>query len=90
MNTKYIDFIDHTFNFPQEEFSLEGENLKFHNIDLMELIQEYGAPLKFTYLPKISQNIRRAKLGLRMQSVTTTIKANINTATAQRALTSNM
>ena len=61
MNTKYTDLIHQTFDFPQEEFSLEGENLKFHNIDLMELIQEYGAPLKFTYLPKISQNIRRAK-----------------------------
>ena len=27
----------------------------------MELVKEYGAPLKFTYLPKISENIRKAK-----------------------------
>ncbi|MDX1426401.1 MAG: arginine decarboxylase, partial [Salegentibacter mishustinae] len=61
MNTKYSDLIDQTYYFPQEEFTLEGTELKFHDIDLMELIKEYGAPLKFTYLPKISQNIHRAK-----------------------------
>jgi arginine decarboxylase len=27
----------------------------------MELVQKYGAPLKFTYLPQISNNINRAK-----------------------------
>jgi len=27
----------------------------------MELVEEYGAPLKFTYLPQISNNIQRAK-----------------------------
>ena len=61
MNTKYSDLIDQTYYFPQEEFTLEGTELKFHDIDLMDLVKEYGAPLKFTYLPKISQNIGRAK-----------------------------
>ncbi len=61
MNTKYIDLIDQTFYFPQEEFRLENNHLSFHGIDLMELIEKYGAPLKFSYLPKISENIKRAK-----------------------------
>ncbi len=61
MNTKYSDLIDQTYYFPQEEFTLEGSELRFHDIDLMELVKKYGAPLKFTYLPKISENIRRAK-----------------------------
>ena len=61
MNTKYIDLIDQTFYFPQEEFKLENNHLQFHGIDLMELIEKYGAPLKFSYLPKISENINRAK-----------------------------
>lgn len=61
MNTKYIDLIDQTYEFPQEEFILDGDNLRFHGIDLMGLVQKYGAPLKFTYLPKISENINRAK-----------------------------
>jgi len=61
MKTKYIDLIDQTYEFPQEEFKLRESNLLFHGIDLMELVQKYGAPLKFTYLPKISHDIQRAK-----------------------------
>lgn len=61
MNTKYIDLISQTFDFPQPEFKLESKTLQFHDIDLMDLVEEYGAPLKFTYLPQISNNIQRAK-----------------------------
>jgi arginine decarboxylase len=61
MNTKYIDLISQTYDFPQDEFQLKDNQLEFHNIDLMGLVGKYGAPLKFTYLPKISENITRAK-----------------------------
>lgn len=62
MKTQYIDLIQQTFDFPQEEFELTDNNtLLFHGLDLMELIEQYGTPLKFTYLPIISRNIRRAK-----------------------------
>ncbi|MFV0529836.1 MAG: arginine decarboxylase [Flavobacteriales bacterium] len=61
MNTKYIDLIDQTFDFPQEEFHLKNNHLYFHNIDLAALIKEYGSPLKFNYLPKISENIIRSR-----------------------------
>lgn len=61
MNTKYIDLIHQTYDFPQEEFDLDGDRLQFHGIDLMGLIQQYGTPLKFSYLPRISSNIQRAK-----------------------------
>ncbi len=61
MNTKYIDLIDQTFDFPQEEFTLDNNNLQFHGIPLNELVKKYGSPLKFTYLPKISENIMRAR-----------------------------
>src|SRR5690606_31600303 len=62
MNTKYFDLINQTFYFPQEEFTLDKDNnLHFHSIDLMKLVEQYGTPLKFTYLPAISNNINRAK-----------------------------
>ncbi|WP_282135320.1 arginine decarboxylase [Seonamhaeicola maritimus] len=61
MNTKYVDLINQTFDFPQPEFSLEGDQLLFHGIDLNKLVKVYGAPLKFTYLPQISNNIHRVK-----------------------------
>ena len=61
MNIKYIDLIDQTYYFPQEEFTLENDTLHFHNIPLLSLVEQYGSPLKFTYLPKITSNINRAK-----------------------------
>ncbi|MBT8317494.1 MAG: arginine decarboxylase [Lutibacter sp.] len=62
MNTKYIDLINQTFDFPQEEFKVDAKkNLHFHDVDTMKLVEEYGTPLKFTYLPKISENIQKAK-----------------------------
>ena len=62
MKTKYIDLIEQTFDFPQEEFQLNKKHqLEFHGIDLMELVKTYGGPFKFTYLPKVSENIQKAK-----------------------------
>lgn len=61
MNTKYKDLIEQTFDFPQAEFRRKKNNLFFHDINMMELVKQYGAPLKFTYLPKISENINNAK-----------------------------
>ena len=61
MRNKYIDLIDQNFDFPQEEFKVIDHELYFHNIPLMEIIKQYGTPLKISYLPKISENIQRAK-----------------------------
>lgn len=61
MKNKYSDLIDQTFEFPQDEFRTEDNELYFHNIPLMEIIKQYGTPLKITYLPKISSQIQRAK-----------------------------
>jgi len=57
---RYEDLIRHTFDFPQEEFRVANNELSFHDIPLMEIIEKYGTPLKLTYLPKISQNIKKA------------------------------
>jgi len=47
MRTKYIDLIDQTFDFPQNEFFLREERLFFHGIDLMRLVHEHGTLLNF-------------------------------------------
>lgn len=67
MKTSYSDLINQTFYFPQEEFTLNKDLLQFHGIDLMKLVEEYGTPLKFTYLPKISRTFANLKFGLEMQ-----------------------
>lgn len=61
MNITYRDLIDQTYYFPTEEFDLDETGLRFHGVPLMQLIEKYGSPLKFTYLPKISENIQKAK-----------------------------
>jgi arginine decarboxylase len=61
MKTKYSDLIEQTFDFPQKEFFLDEDRLFFHGIDLMHLVEKYGTPLKFTYLPQISNNIARCQ-----------------------------
>jgi len=62
LKNKYTNLIEQTFEFPSEEFNtnLKGE-LIYRDIPLMELIQKYGTPLRFSYLPKISENIQRVK-----------------------------
>lgn len=61
MKNKYSDLIEQTFEFPQDEFSVEENQLNFHEVPLMDIIKQYGTPLKISYLPKISQQIQRAK-----------------------------
>ena len=66
MKNKYVDLIEQTFDFPQEEFYVEQDELHWHDIPLMELIKQYGTPLKVTYLPKISERIFSAPSGCSM------------------------
>ena len=46
MKDKYIDLIEQTFDFPQDEFTVEDSELNFHDISLMELIKQYGTDRK--------------------------------------------
>lgn len=57
----YRDLIEQTFEFPQKEFKVRDHELLFNDVPLMDVIREYGTPLKLTYLPKISENIRYAQ-----------------------------
>lgn len=61
MKIKYSELIDQTLYFPTEEFNVIENQLTFHDIPLIEVIEKFGTPLKISYLPKISQNIQKAK-----------------------------
>ncbi len=61
MKNQYIDLIQQSYDFPQEGFEVIDNSLHFHGINLMEIIEQYGTPLKITYLPKISSQIQKAK-----------------------------
>lgn len=62
MKTKYIDLIEQSFEFPNDEFEVEEGELLYHGIPLMDLVKQYGTPLKFSYLPQITENIKRARM----------------------------
>lgn len=61
MKIKYQDLIEQTFEFPQDEFEVHDNELYFNKIPLMDIIKQYGTPVKLTYLPKISSQIQKAK-----------------------------
>ncbi len=61
MKNRYIDLIEQTFEFPQEEFNVEDNELMFNDVPLMDVIKQYGTPLKISYLPRISTQIQKAK-----------------------------
>src|SRR5438045_712442 len=61
MKTRYSDLIRQTFEFPQESFDVVDDSLYFNGIPLMDIIDQYGTPVKITYLPKISSQIQKAK-----------------------------
>lgn len=61
MNNTYRGLVDQTFHFPQEGFHVEDNYLQFNGVDIKSLIDKYGTPFKLTYLPKIGQQINKAK-----------------------------
>lgn len=61
MKNTYSDLIDQTYYFPQEGFDIKDGYLYFHGVSLQHLIGKYGTPFKLSYLPKIGDQIKKAK-----------------------------
>jgi len=61
MKIRYADLIEQTFDFPQGDFKVSDGELYWHDVPLMDIIKQYGTPVKITYLPKISSQIQKAK-----------------------------
>ncbi|NND06452.1 MAG: arginine decarboxylase [Saprospiraceae bacterium] len=61
MKNSYFDLIDQSYYFPQEGFDLKNGHLTFHGISLKYLIDKYGTPFKLMYLPRIGEQVRKAR-----------------------------
>ncbi len=61
MSNSYKELITQTFRFPQEGFEVADDHLFFNDVNLYNMIREHGTPLKISYLPKISEQIQKAK-----------------------------
>ena len=61
MKNSYFDLIEQTYYFPQEGFDLREGSLTFHGVSLKHLIEKHGTPFRFIYLPKIGDQIKKAR-----------------------------
>lgn len=61
MKNTYFDLIDQSYYFPQEGFDLNDDYLTFNGISLKYLIEKYGTPFRLMYLPKIGDQIKKAR-----------------------------
>ena len=61
MKNTYFDLIEQTYYFPQEGFDLRDGNLTFHGVSMKHLIEKHGTPFRFIYLPKIGDQIKKAR-----------------------------
>lgn len=61
MKNTYFDLIEQSFYFPQEGFDLRDNFLTFHGVSLKYLIEKHGTPFRFIYLPKIGDQIKKAR-----------------------------
>ncbi len=61
MKNTFFDLIDQSYYFPQEGFDLKNDYLTFHGISINYLIEKYGTPFKLMYLPRIGEQIKKAR-----------------------------
>jgi len=61
MNYSYFDLIEQSYYFPQDGFDLRNGYLTFYGISLKYLIDKYGTPFRLMYLPKIGEQIKKAR-----------------------------
>ncbi|MDE5421071.1 arginine decarboxylase [Ancylomarina sp. DW003] len=61
MKNTYFDLIEQSYYFPQEGFDLRDDFLTFQGISLKYLIEKHGTPFRFFYLPKIGDQIKKAR-----------------------------
>ncbi|MCU4155503.1 arginine decarboxylase [Carboxylicivirga sp. A043] len=61
MKNTYFELIEQSYYFPQEGFDLRDSSLTFHGVSLKHLIDKYGTPFKLIYLPKIGDQIKKAR-----------------------------
>ncbi len=61
MKNTYFDLIEQTYYFPQDGFDLRDGYLSFHGVSLKYLIDKYGTPFRLMYLPRIGEQIKKAR-----------------------------
>jgi arginine decarboxylase len=76
MQSSYLSLIKQSVNFPQEGFDLQDDTLVFNDVPLIDIIHQYKTPLKISYIPKISQQIQKARKLFQVAMAKADYKAN--------------
>lgn len=76
MSLTYYDLITQTHHFPQEGFDVKDNELYFNDIPMLDIIKQYGTPTKLSYLPKIGQQIQKARRMFNVAMAKTDYKGN--------------
>jgi arginine decarboxylase len=61
MKNTYFDLVEQSYYFPQEGFDLQEGYLTFYGVSLKYLIEKYGTPFRLIYLPRIGDQIKKAR-----------------------------
>jgi arginine decarboxylase len=61
MKNTYFDLVEQSYYFPQEGFDLRDGYITFHGVSLKYLIEKHGTPIRLMYLPKITDQIKKAR-----------------------------
>ena len=61
MKNTYYDLINQSYSFPQEGFELVDGHLTFYGVSLKSLVEKYGTPFKLMYLPRVGEQIKKAR-----------------------------
>jgi arginine decarboxylase len=57
----YKNLIEKTFEFPNDEFQVNNNQLFFNGVNIQGIVEKYGTPLRLTYLPKVGEKIQTAR-----------------------------
>ena len=61
MKNTYFNLVEQTFYFPQEGFDLIDGYLTFYGVSIKYLIEKYDTPFRLIYLPRIGDQIKKAR-----------------------------
>ncbi|MCF8223220.1 MAG: arginine decarboxylase [Bacteroidales bacterium] len=61
MKPTYFNLVEQSYYFPQEGFDLLDDYLTFYGVSLKYLIEKYDTPFRLIYLPRIADQIKKAR-----------------------------
>lgn len=61
MKNTYFNLVEQSYYFPQEGFDLHDGYLTFYGVSLKYLVDKYQTPFRLVYLPRIGEQIKRAR-----------------------------